>query len=99
LPTAAKKGWISDAVASTLFGAYAERWRQQKQRDRESRSPDETGPSFYTVRRHRLGAVLLGLVRRGLQEETITHTRAAKILGVGPASVSPLLNDERPPAK
>jgi Zn-dependent peptidase ImmA (M78 family) len=95
----AQKGWISGGVASTLFAAYAERWRQQKQRDRENRPPDETGPSFYTVRRHRLGAGLLALVRRRLQDEAITHTRAAKILGVGPASVSPLLNDDRSPAR
>jgi Zn-dependent peptidase ImmA (M78 family) len=95
----AQKGWISDGVASALFGTYAERWRLQKQRDRDNRSPDETGPTFYVVRRHRLGAGLLGLVRRRLQEEAITHTRAAKILGVGPASVSPLLNDDRLPAR
>ncbi len=95
----AQKGWINDGIASSLFASYADRWRQQKQRERESRPRDETGPSFYAVRRHRLGAGLLGLVRRSLQGETITHTRAAKILGVGPASVSPLLNDDRPAAR
>jgi predicted transcriptional regulator len=47
----------------------------------------------------RVGAGLLGLVRRALQEEILTHTRAAKILGVGPASVSPLLNDDRLPVR
>jgi Zn-dependent peptidase ImmA (M78 family)/transcriptional regulator with XRE-family HTH domain len=95
----AQKGWISEAVTSSLFAMYAERWRQQKQRDRENRQPDEQGPTFYIVRRHRLGARLLGLVRRALQEEVLTHTRAAKILGVGPASVSPLLNDDRLPVR
>jgi Zn-dependent peptidase ImmA (M78 family)/transcriptional regulator with XRE-family HTH domain len=95
----AQNGWISEAVTSSLFAMYAERWRQQKQRDRETRQPDEQGPTFYVVRRHRLGAGLLGLVRRALQEEVLTHTRAAKILGVGPASVSPLLNEDRLPVR
>src|SRR5439155_25746822 len=91
----AQNGWIDRSVASSLFAMFAERWRQQKQRDRENRQPDDTGPGFYMLRRYRLGAGLLGVVRRALQEETLTHTRAAKILGVGPASVSPLLQDER----
>jgi len=34
-------------------------------------------------------------VRRALQEETLTYTGAAKILDVGPASVPPLLREER----
>jgi len=34
-------------------------------------------------------------VRRALQDDMLTHTRAAKILGVGPASVSQLLQEER----
>ena len=88
-------GWISRAVASQLFGMYVERWRQQKQRERENRQPDDTGPGYYRVGRFRLGAGLLGVVRRALQDDTLTHTRAARILGVGPASVSQLLQEER----
>jgi Zn-dependent peptidase ImmA (M78 family)/transcriptional regulator with XRE-family HTH domain len=91
----AKEGWIERQVASTLFAVFAERWRQEKQRRRDNRQLDDMGPGYYTLRRYRLGAGLLGVVRRALQEETLTHTRAAKILGVGPASVSPLLHEER----
>lgn len=91
----AKKAWIDQPVAAMLFTMFSERWRREKQREKESRQPDDTAPSFYTIHRHRLGAALLGTVRRALQEETLTHTRAAKILGVGPASVAPLLQEER----
>jgi Zn-dependent peptidase ImmA (M78 family)/transcriptional regulator with XRE-family HTH domain len=87
----AQEGWIARTVASSLFAMFAERWRRQKEREKQNRKPDDTGPSFYTVRRHRLGAGLLDTVRRALQEETLTYTRAGKILGVGPASVPPLL--------
>jgi Zn-dependent peptidase ImmA (M78 family)/transcriptional regulator with XRE-family HTH domain len=91
----AQKGWITGSAASSLFVMFAERWRREKEREKQNKKPDDTGPSFYTVRRHRLGAGLLAIVRRALQEETLTYTRAAKILGVGPASVPPLLREER----
>lgn len=89
----AQNGWIEGALATAIFKAFADRWRREKQRARETRNPDDQGPSYYVVRRHRLGAALLGVVRRALQGETLTHTRAAKILGVGPASVGPLLHE------
>jgi len=89
----ARNGWIDQTVASRLFAMFADRWRLEKRHARESRQAEDSGPSYYTVRRHRLGAALLGVVRRALQGETLTHTRAAKILGVSPASVAPLLHE------
>jgi Zn-dependent peptidase ImmA (M78 family)/transcriptional regulator with XRE-family HTH domain len=83
--------WISDQMAGELFSYFAERLRRVKQQSRASRDPEGSGPSYYTVRRHRLGRALLDVVRRGLQGDVITHTKAAKILGVSPASVGPLL--------
>ena len=95
-----QEGWIARAVASSLFAMFADRWRREKEREKQhKKQPDDTGPTFYIVRRHRLGAGLLDTVRRALQEETLTYTRAAKILGVGPASVPPLLRDERRPVR
>jgi Zn-dependent peptidase ImmA (M78 family)/transcriptional regulator with XRE-family HTH domain len=91
----AKEGWIDRGAASALFTMFAERWRQEKKRIRDNRQPEETGPGFYTMRRSGLGQRLLGVVRRALQGEVLTHTRAAQILGVGPASVSPLLREGR----
>ncbi len=46
------------------------------------RNPAEDGPAYYTTRRFSLGAALLDVVRRALQEDAVTHTKAAKILGV-----------------
>jgi len=92
-----RKGWIGPDTASGLFAYFTNRWRLEKQRSKQSRGPDATGPSYYVVRPHRLGAGLLDVVRRGLRGDVLTHTRAAKILGVSPASVGPLLQ-ERPRA-
>jgi Zn-dependent peptidase ImmA (M78 family)/transcriptional regulator with XRE-family HTH domain len=90
-------GWISEQVAAALFRTFSERWRAQKERERQLREPDEGGPSYYVVRRARLGAGLLDTVRRALLEEVLTHTKAARILGVSPTSVDKLLR-ERPRA-
>ena len=89
--------WITDEVATTMFRAFTGRWRAQKQRDREARGPDDTGPNYYIVRRSRLGAGLLDVVRRALQDDALTHTKAARILGVAPTAVDQLLR-ERPRA-
>lgn len=90
-------GWISDKVAAELFQAFADRWRAERQRARGIREPEEGGPGYYIVRRSRLGAGLLDVVRRALQGDALTHTKAARILGVAPAAVDKLLR-ERPRA-
>ena len=88
-------GWISDEVAATLFRIFAERWRAERLHAQQIREPDETGPTYYVIRRSRLGAGLLDVVRRALQADTLTHTKAAKILGVHPTAVDRLLHERR----
>jgi Zn-dependent peptidase ImmA (M78 family) len=51
----------------------------------------EGGPSFYVVKRHRLGQALLSLVKNSLVEGFLTHTRAGQVLGVKPRNVDPLI--------
>ena len=88
-------GWITDEVASQLFRISADRWRLERQQVSDAREPDDTGPGFYIVRRSRLGAGLLSLVRRALQEDVLTHTKAARILGVAPTRVDQLLQERQ----
>ena len=85
---------IGRDVYRQLHAFYAHRWQEEKQRQRAKMREVEGGPSYYRVRRHRLGGALLSLVRRLLQAEELTHTKAAKILGVKPGSVEPLLRDD-----
>lgn len=84
-------GEISDDIAGALFRIFASRWKAAKAKIREERDPDAGGPTYYITRRARLGEGLLGLVRRALNGDMVTHTTAARILGVSPASVDPLL--------
>jgi len=88
-------GWISDQVATEMFRIFADRWRAERKRTREAREPDEKGPGYYVVRRSRLGAGLLDTVRRALQGDVLTHTKAARILGVSPTAVDQLLRERQ----
>jgi len=83
---------ISTETYQQLAARYHARWREQRQRNRERvREYDEKGPTYYTVRRHRLGQGLISLVGRMLVANELTHTKAGKMLGVKPSNVGPLL--------
>ena len=70
-----------------LRGFYRSQWLYNRQTQRERDRARESGPNYYIVRRHRLGARLIGLTRRMIEDGAIVPTKAAKMLGVKPASV------------
>ena len=82
---------IATAVYRELMSDYATRWRHQRQRQRERNREGEGGPSAYVIKRSKLGRALLYVVRRTLRDNVLTHTKAAKLLGVKPGAVEPLL--------
>lgn len=86
-----RMGRIDKNTYSELCDFYTERWLGHKQQTKERAKESDGGPSYYVVRRHRLGGALLHLVGRTLRENQLTHTTAAQILGVKPNSVEPLL--------
>lgn len=87
-----RSGWISDETATSLFASFSERWRQHKERQRQERDPDATGPGYYQLRRAMVGARLLDVTRRALRGGSITRTTAARVLGVRPTGVEAMLD-------
>ncbi len=75
-----------------VVSILAEQWEHQRARDREKNRNSDSGPNYYIVRRHRLGDALLRFVGHGLRADALTHTTAAKVLGVRPGAVEPLLS-------
>ena len=86
-----RTGWIETAIYRDLMADYAARWQRQRQRQREQNRDSEGAPNPHVVRRSKLGNALLDVVRRTLRDNVLTHTKAAKLLGVKPGSVEPLL--------
>ena len=82
---------IPEATWRMLRARFYEDWQESRSRRRARQRADDGGPSYYVVRRHRLGPALLSLVRRSLGEGVLTHTKAAQVLGVKPRNVEPLL--------
>lgn len=86
-----RMGWISNAIYRQLRADYAARWRAVKAQEKAKAKEAESGPSYYVVKQHKLGNALIGVVQRTLRDNLLTHTKAAKVLGVKPSSVEPLL--------
>ncbi len=86
-----RTGRISTDAYRELAARFAARWQRFKLKAKEERRPDQSGPSYYTVRKHKLGNALIALVQRTLRANELTHTKAAKMLGVSTSSVEPLL--------
>lgn len=86
-------GWISDSVYKTLSNSYADRWGSIKEGKKLANRDKEGGPNYYVVKQNHLGNSLIDVVRRTIRESRLTHTRAAKVLGVSSSSVEPLLRN------
>lgn len=87
-----RAGMIGKTTWAALDQRFKDEYSQFKRRESEKSRKAEGGPNYYVVRRHRVGRALLGLVRRSLDEGTITYTKASRVLGVKPRSVEPLLS-------
>ncbi|RRV05099.1 ImmA/IrrE family metallo-endopeptidase [Stutzerimonas xanthomarina] len=61
-------------------------WLSSKAAKKEERE-DGRGPSYYVVKRHKVGGALIELVNRTMREGALTATKAGRVLGVKPANV------------
>ena len=74
-----------------LQADFREQWRHRRGRHRATARESASGPSYYVVRRHRVGPGLLGFTRRMLDSGALSTTKAARILGVKPPQVGKML--------
>ena len=73
-----------------LEAGIRERWTAERRREKDQLK-GSSGTSYYMVRRHRLGHAMLDFARRYTGAGALSPTKAAKVLGVKPRSVYPLL--------
>ena len=78
-----------------LSSFFRREWLENRVSIRATAREQERGPNYYTVRRHRLGGRIVNLVRRMMAADAMTTSKAARILGVSPRQVSPLLSAVR----
>lgn len=87
-----RKGILSAETYSTLAAYYAERWRAFKERQRERGKENENGPSYFVIKKHKLGQPILNLVGEAIRSNEMTYTKAAQVLGVSPNNVKKLIS-------
>ena len=84
-------GLVETSIYRELVGEYVARWQRHRRRLRELLRDSEGRPDPHVIKRYKLGNALVDVVRRTLRDNTLTHTKAAKLLGVKPGSVERLL--------
>ena len=94
-----RAGRISQAFWAQLDQAIEDLWLRERATHKEKAKESEGGVSYYVVRRHRLGRALLNFVSRSMSDGSLTPVKAAKVLGVKPRSVYPLLAPTRAAAE
>jgi Zn-dependent peptidase ImmA (M78 family) len=91
-----RTGAISQDYWRQLHTEYRRFWFEAQAQRRARARRTEGGPSYYVVRRHRIGEALLEFVRRMLGSGALSTVRAAKVLAVKPQNVGALLSNATP---
>lgn len=82
---------ISDRAYKEVIAELSARWQRLKQKKKQDNKDAEGAPSYYVVKQYKLGNALVDVVRRTLRDKALTHTKAAKVLGISAGSVETLV--------
>jgi len=83
-------GIISRDQWAQISAAFRSHWLRKRNAARDA-NKGNNGPSYYVVRRHRLGGRLIELSRRMMADGALSPVKAARILSVKPSNVYPLV--------
>jgi Zn-dependent peptidase ImmA (M78 family) len=93
---AMRAGYLNQSGWKVVQDQLRANWATARAADRARRTDSESGPNYYTVRRHRVGPALINFVRRNVAEGELTTVKAGRVLGVQPKNVGPLLAEPPP---
>ena len=82
-----RENLIKKEMYKSLYQFYQKNWKKKKEQEKK----ESGGPSFYVVRKQRIGKLLVNLVERSLNTNELTYTKAARVLGVKALSVRVLI--------
>lgn len=90
-----RTGNIDKALWEKLRDHYRQQWREQRDINRARNQKKDSGPNFYVVKRHNLGA-LVNLVQRFTYSGALSTTKAGMLLGMRPLKVHNIFSDHQP---
>ena len=76
--------------------AYRQAFLARKAAEKDRNAEKDNGPTYYIVRKHRVGTTLIRFVERMIHEGNLSTTKAGKVLGVGAHNVYALLQQGSP---
>ena len=74
-----------------LQADFREQWRENRAKRRASARESESDPTYFAIRRHRVGQALLSFTNRMVGSGALSTSKAARILGVKPAHLGKML--------
>jgi len=83
---------LDENMWRAVSAAFRRFWVNARNDKRASRDPNGKGPSYYVVKRYKLGSSLVNFVDRMMSSGVLSTTRAGKILDVGPKNVDNLFS-------
>ena len=83
---------LNENMWRAVSAAFRRFWINARNDQRVNRDPNGKGPSYYVVKRYKLGGSLVNLVDRMMSAGVLSTTRAGKILDVGPKNVDNLFS-------
>jgi Zn-dependent peptidase ImmA (M78 family) len=89
------RGLIDRARWGALSSFFRKRWLTERERRRVRARESDGGPSYYVVRRHRLGTALVEATARLMATGSLTTSKASRVLGVKPQNVEGVISEYR----
>lgn len=91
-----RAGKFDEASWRGLDAKLREIWAGERQRERDSKRANKkkSGPSYYVVRRAKLGRAMLNFASRSIDSGALSPAKAAQVLGVAPRGVFTLLGGQ-----
>ena len=83
-------GLINQTTWKKLSNEFRNLWLVNKAKERETNRAKSGGPSYYLIRRNRLGENLISQVHQLHRSGTLSTMKAGKVLGVNPKNIQNL---------
>jgi len=85
------RGLLSQELFDQLGKHFYDRWRARKEQQKEKMRASEGGPSYYVLKKMRVGDALINVSGRLLRSGELSTTEAATVLGVRALKLSNML--------
>lgn len=85
-----RKNYIDFNLWSNLSNFYIKQWITSKEKEKKRNKDQSSRPSYFVIRRNKLGNALVNFAERMMHSGALTSTKAGLLLGVKPLKVHKL---------